>query len=113
MRVAPDALGRLAGAKFTSETVAQVLDFMRQRAELTGATSSALTFDFQKAEDQVTLDDLIPVLTIALRPATINVSTAPEVLRDTKLPQQPGSAAPAGDAPVPGPGSSPIPANAP
>lgn len=96
MRVSPDALGRLTAASFTSETVAKVAQFMCEKCNLTGAVSSALTFDFQKQEDPVTHEDMIPVLTITLRPATINVATAPETLRDTSLPQ-PGPAANAGD----------------
>lgn len=100
MRIASDALARLAGSKFTAETVAHVMEFMRQKADLTGAVSSALTFDFQKESDVVTQQDMIPVLTLTLRPATINVATAPEMLRDTRLPRQPA----AGDAPQPGHG---------
>lgn len=89
MRVSPDALNRLMGAQFNSETVAKVTQFMCEKCNLTGSVSSALTFDFQKQEDPVTHEDMIPVLTITLRPATINVATAPEVLRDTQLPEQP------------------------
>lgn len=109
MRIAPDAIARLSGSKFTAETVANVVEFMRQKADLTGAVSSALTFDFQKESDAVTQEDMIPVLTLTLRPATINVATAPETLRDTRLPQQ----SPAGAAPEPGPGPGFVPGGKP
>ena len=100
---APELLARLTGAKFTSETVTNVLEFMRQKAELTGAVSSALTFDFQKQEDVVTHADMIPVLTITLRPATVSDAGPAEQLRSTELPVAQPPSPEAASAPGPGP----------
>lgn len=72
MTLQPDALSRLEGATFTSEVIANIARFMAEKAKLTGAISSALTLDFQKPEDIVAPGDVVPVLTITLRPATTN-----------------------------------------
>ena len=76
MTLAPDALNRLLGATFTSEVVANIARFMCEKANLTGAVSSALTLDFQNQEDVVAPGDVVPVLTITLRPALANVPAA-------------------------------------
>lgn len=76
MTLAPDALNRLLGATFTAEVVANISRFMCEKANITGAVSSQLTLDFQKPEDIVAPGDVVPVLTITLRPATINVTPA-------------------------------------
>ncbi len=104
MRVQPDALARLAGSKFTAETVANIMEFMRQKADLVGAVSSGITLDFQKDEDVVTREDMIPCITLTLRPATIYAQSALDARTESGAAGAgPAGAAPAGATPA-GPG---------
>lgn len=95
MKVTTESLARLGAATFTAETVCRVFGFMQAQCEALGANTSSFSFDFQKPEDVVVPGDLIPVLTLTLRPATPN---APRPEDTVNL----------GNAPVPGPAKSPL-----
>lgn len=95
MKVTPESIARLAGATFTAETVCRVFGFMEAQCEALGANTTSFSFDFQKPEDIVKPGDLIPVLTLSLRPATPN-APKPEDIVDLA------------EAPAPGPAGSPI-----
>jgi hypothetical protein len=95
MKITTESLARLGGAKFTAESVCKVFGFMQAQCEAIGANSTQFSFDFQKPEDVVVPGDLIPVLTLSLRPATPN-APKPEETVDLR------------EAPMPGPAASPV-----
>ena len=95
MKITTESISRLGAAKFTAESVCKVFGFMEAQCTALGANQTSFSFDFQKPEDVVVSGDLIPVLTLSLRPATPN-APKPEEIVDLR------------EAPAPGPAASPV-----
>ena len=72
MRISPQALERLKGAPLSGRGLAEILEQIlasNPAPELVPLMS--LTLDYQVQGDAVEAGDLIPLVSIALRPATI------------------------------------------
>ena len=89
MKITPESLARIGAAKFTAKSVTKVFGFMEAQCNEIGANNTAFSFDFQKPEDVVGPDSLIPVLTLSLRPATPN-APKPEEVVDLRAAPSPG-----------------------
>lgn len=64
------ALERVKGAKLRPEKVAAILEQLAAVLDVTGAGQTQLNLDYQDPKDSVEPGDLIPYITIGLRPAT-------------------------------------------
>lgn len=70
MPINKQALDRLQGATFTSESIVEVLKILSRVADLTDSTAE-IRLDYQKEDDKVADGDLIPFIVIGLRPAEV------------------------------------------
>ena len=71
MRVSPVALHRIREARMSGTGVAMMFEHIVAALEMFDGAQSAMSFDYQYADDEVVEGDLIPVVTLALRPATM------------------------------------------
>lgn len=71
MRLNPTAVDRLRGAKLRPEGLITIFETLVQACEYLVPESVTYRLDFQGEGDQVAEGDLIPVITISLRPATL------------------------------------------
>lgn len=71
MRINKHALDRVRTARMSGEGTADILLSMAAGASLEGAEGVCLTLDYQREDDPVEPGDMIPVITLTLRPATI------------------------------------------
>ena len=60
---------RLRAAKISGDGLATILEQMVVGIETLGAATSQLQLDWEKAGDEVCDGDLLPVVTLSLRPA--------------------------------------------
>jgi hypothetical protein len=70
MPINPAALERVKGAKLRPEKVAAILEQLAAVLDVTGAGQTQLNLDYQDPKNSVESGDLIPYITIGLRPAT-------------------------------------------
>jgi hypothetical protein len=70
-RVLPEALERLAKAELTPDRLIEVFKGLALAANAHGSEVVQLNLDYQGATDQVQEGDLIPVISLSLRPATL------------------------------------------
>ena len=87
MPVQKEALEKVRTAKMTGENFATVIGTLATSLELTGAAETHLTLDYQHDDMEVKPGDMIPVITIGLRQATI-----PTHLADIKKEDEPQQA---------------------
>lgn len=71
MKIHETAFDRLRQAKISGEGVAAVLQQMAAGVEMFGAAASELQLDWQRPEDEIQEGDLLPVVTLSLRPAIL------------------------------------------
>lgn len=71
MKINPQALERLKAAAVTAGSLAAIFEQMGEAFQLFGTAYASFGIDFQGDAD-VEEDDLIPVITLTLRPATPN-----------------------------------------
>ena len=64
------SLERLKGATFTPQTIIGLLEVLARMIETTGSATSQFQLDYQHATDTIEPGDMIPFITIGLRPAT-------------------------------------------
>jgi len=69
MPIHQPAFDRLRAAKISGDGLATILQQMAAGTEVLGAATSQLQLDWEKADDQVREGDLLPVVTLSLRPA--------------------------------------------
>ena len=62
---------RLRAAKISGQGIATILQQMATGVEMFGAAASELQLDWQKPDDEVRDGDLLPVVTLSLRPAIV------------------------------------------
>ena len=62
---------RLRAAKISGDGLATILQQMAAGVEMLGAAASELQIDWQRPTDEVRDDDLLPVITLSLRPAIV------------------------------------------
>ncbi len=60
---------RLRAAKISGDGLATILGQMVADIEMLGAATSQLQLDWQQPDDEVREGDLLPVVTLSLRPA--------------------------------------------
>ena len=60
---------RLRAAKISGDGLATILQQMASGIETLGAATSQLQLDWQRPDDEVREGDLLPVVTLSLRPA--------------------------------------------
>ena len=60
---------RLRAAKISGDGLATILEQMAAGIEMLGAATSQLQLDWQQPDDEVQEGDLLPVVTLSLRPA--------------------------------------------
>jgi hypothetical protein len=60
---------RLRAAKISGDGLATILEQMAAGIEMLGAASSQLQLDWQQPDDDLREGDLLPVVTLSLRPA--------------------------------------------
>ena len=60
---------RLRAAKISGDGLATILEQMAAGIEVLGAATSQLQLDWQQPDDAVREGDLLPVVTLSLRPA--------------------------------------------
>jgi hypothetical protein len=60
---------RLRAAKISGDGLATILEQMAAGIEMLGAATSQLQLDWQQPDDELREDDLLPVVTLSLRPA--------------------------------------------
>ena len=71
MPIAPKALTRLRESFMRGEAVATIFEGMAMGMERLNCPTSHFTLDFQHPDDVLAASDLIPVITLSLRPATV------------------------------------------
>lgn len=71
MKISQAAQTRIRDARLSGEGLSQILEMMAKTADSLGVESAQFAFDYQSADDVVEPGDLIPVITLSLRPATI------------------------------------------
>jgi hypothetical protein len=64
------ALERLKGASFTPQIITGLLEQLAGVIEIMGSHTSQFQLDYQHAADTIEPGDMIPFITIGLRPAT-------------------------------------------
>jgi hypothetical protein len=62
---------RLRAARISGEGLATILEQMAAGIEILGAATSQLQLDWQQPDDELRQGDLLPVVTLSLRPAFI------------------------------------------
>ena len=62
---------RLRTAKISGDGLATILQQMAAGTEILGAATSQLQLDWQQPDDEVREGDLLPVVTLSLRPAIV------------------------------------------
>ena len=62
---------RLRAAKISGQGITTILEQMATGVEMFGAAASQLQLDWQKPDDEVREGDLLPVVTLSLRPAIV------------------------------------------
>jgi hypothetical protein len=72
------ALDKVRAAKMNGGSFAMVLESIGAMLALTGAAETSMSFDYQHDDIEVEAGDLIPVITISLRQATVKQLTADE-----------------------------------
>lgn len=77
MRIHPSALERLKAAPFKSDSVAHTFEEMLSVAKKFKSPGVQITMDYQSNDDRPVEGDLIPVIVLSFRPATL-----PETLRE-------------------------------
>ena len=60
---------RLRAAKISGDGLATILEQMAAGIEMLGATTSQLQLDWQQPDDELREGDLLPIVTLSLRPA--------------------------------------------
>jgi hypothetical protein len=60
---------RLRAAKISGDGLATILEQMAAGIEMLGAATSQLQLDWQQPDDELREGDLLPVVTLSLRPA--------------------------------------------
>jgi len=60
---------RLRAAKISGDGLATILEQMAAGVETLGAATSELQLDWQQPDDELREGDLLPVVTLSLRPA--------------------------------------------
>jgi len=60
---------RLRAAKISGDGLATILEQMAAGIEMLGAATSQLQLDWQQSDDELREGDLLPVVTLSLRPA--------------------------------------------
>lgn len=70
MPVFNKALERLREATVRTEALATIFEHIGQMVDQFGAAASQLQLDWQKFDDEVLPGDLIPYITLGVRPAT-------------------------------------------
>ena len=60
---------RLRAAKISGDGMATILEQMAAGIEMLGAATSQLQLDWQQPDDELREGDLLPVVTLSLRPA--------------------------------------------
>ena len=60
---------RLRAAKISGDGLATILEQMVAGIEMLGAATSQLQLDWQQPDDELREGDLLPVVTLSLRPA--------------------------------------------
>jgi transcriptional regulator of acetoin/glycerol metabolism len=78
MQINAAALQKLKDAPMTSKHIVMVAEAIGGVLEVTGASDTQMTLDYQHPEIKVKHGDLIPYLTIGLRQATVPQLTADE-----------------------------------
>lgn len=71
MQIHPSSLGRLRSAQFRSEAIATIFEHLAKLNGEFGSVASEYTLGYQSPDDEVTEGDLVPVIVLALRPATL------------------------------------------
>ena len=71
LKLLAPALARLANAAITSEKLAEVFKGLGKMANDFEAGDAALVLNYQGPGDTVEPSDLVPVITLSLRPATV------------------------------------------
>ena len=71
MKINKHALDRVRGARMSGEGTADILLSMAASAAVHGADGACLTLDYQREDDPVEPGDMIPVISLTLRPATV------------------------------------------
>ena len=69
MPIHQPAFDRLRAAKISGDGLVTIFEQMAAGIETLGAATSQLQLDWEKADDQVREGDLLPVVTLSLRPA--------------------------------------------
>lgn len=77
MPIVPVALTRLRESLMRGEAVATIFENMAMGMEQINVPTSHLTLDFQHPDDVLEASDLIPVITLSLRPATVIQGATP------------------------------------
>ena len=62
---------RLRAAKVSGDGLATILERMAAGIEAFGAATSQLQLDWERPDDEVREGDLLPVVTLSLRPAIV------------------------------------------
>jgi hypothetical protein len=75
MRIHPEALERLRAAPFTGRSLAEIFEQMHRLSAIDPNCAPSFSLDYQSQADVIEEGDLIPIITIALRPATIWVGS--------------------------------------
>ncbi len=60
---------RLRAAKISGDGLATILEQMGAGIEMLGAATSQLQLDWQQPDDELREGDLLPIVTLSLRPA--------------------------------------------
>lgn len=60
---------RLRAAKISGDGLATILEQMAAGIEMLGAATSQLQLDWQQPDDELRDGDLLPIVTLSLRPA--------------------------------------------
>lgn len=76
MQINAKALERLTTAPFTGESVAKMLGFMLTICQAAGNPNSQFTLDWEFADKNPQPGDLIPYITLGLRPAAVQNAAA-------------------------------------
>ena len=71
MTIHQATLDRLRAAKISGDGLATILQQMAAGVETLGAATSQLQLDWEKADDEVREGDLLPTVTLSLRPAIV------------------------------------------
>jgi len=69
VQILPATLERIVASDITGERIVTVLKALELALQRTPAPVAEIVLSYQDDTDQVTPDDLIPVITFALRPA--------------------------------------------